>query len=72
MTQPLLPSADERHYELRYMGLFNSGRGYAFPCNEAGQVDIDRLSAKGRLNYFYARVVVGTELSMPSILRLVA
>jgi len=70
MTQ-LLPSLiDERQYELRYTGLFNAGRGYAFPCDEAGVVDIDRLSTKGRLNYFYARVVVGTELSMPSVLRL--
>jgi len=70
MTQLLSSCVDERNYELRYTGLFNAGRGYAFPCNEVGVVDIDRLTTRGRLNYFYARVVVGTELSMPSIMRL--
>ena len=32
-------------YELRFQSLFNEGRGYAFPCDAAGHVDMDSLSA---------------------------
>ena len=60
-------AACEAHYELRFISLFNRGRGYAFPCDAAGHVEIDDLSARSRSNYFYARVVVGNELSVPTI-----
>jgi len=52
-------------YELRFSGLLHPGRGYAFPCDASGHVDIDALSEAGRLNYFYARALVGRELSWP-------
>ena len=54
-------------YELRFLSLFNSGRGYAFPCDAAGHVVIDDLSDRGRSNYFYARTVIGNELSVPTV-----
>jgi len=57
----------EARYELRFINLFNRGRGYAFPCDVEGHVEIDDLSVRGRSNYFYARVVVGNELSVPTI-----
>lgn len=53
--------------ELRYRSLFNEGRGYAFPCDDAGHVDMDNLSEIGRSNYFYARAVVGRELALPVV-----
>jgi hypothetical protein len=52
-------------YELRFLGLFNPGRGYAFPCDATGRVDIDSLCERARTNYFYARSVVGRELHAP-------
>jgi hypothetical protein len=36
----------EAHYELRFISLFNRGRGYAFPCDAEGRVEIDDLSAQ--------------------------
>ena len=57
----------EAGYELRFSGLFNRGRGYAFPCDAQGHVDIDELTDQARINYFYARAVVGTELSAPIV-----
>jgi hypothetical protein len=54
-------------YELRFQSLFAEGRGYAFACDEAGHVDIDALTEKARLNYFYARTVIGRELSVPAL-----
>ncbi len=60
-------NASTLRYELRFISLFNSGRGYAFPCDAAGLVNIDELSDRGRSNYFYARAVTGNELSVPTV-----
>ena len=63
-------SACETRYVLRFTALFNRGRGFAFPCDPAGRVNIDELTDRGRTNYFYARAVVGAELSRPIVLPL--
>jgi hypothetical protein len=54
-------------YEMRFRSLFQEGRAYAFPCDADGRVDIDSLSDSARSNYFYARTVIGRELSMPAV-----
>jgi len=61
--------APQTRYELRFTGLCDTGRGYAFPCDARGQVDIDELSDRGRTNYFFARAVIGTVLSAPIVSR---
>ena len=67
MLDTLVQTPCETRYELRFTGLFNRGRGYAFPCDAQGHVDIDELSARGRINYFFACAAVGTELSAPIV-----
>lgn len=52
-------------YELRFADMFHIGRGYAFPCDAQGHVVIDELGERARLNYFYARAMVGRELFAP-------
>ena len=54
-------------YELRFVSLFDEGRGLAFPCDAQGHVDIDTLTGRARLNYFYARTVIGREFSTPAV-----
>jgi hypothetical protein len=54
-------------YELRFDHLFLPGRGYAFPCDAQGRVDMDALSERARNSYLYARALVGRETSMPSV-----
>jgi hypothetical protein len=54
-------------YELRFASLFDEGRGLAFPCDAEGHVDLDALSGRARLNYLYARTVIGREFSMPAV-----
>ena len=54
-------------YLLRFKSLFESGRGYAFPCDERGRVDLDDLSESARNNYLYARAMVGRELAVPAV-----
>ena len=54
-------------FELRFRSLFNEGRGLSFPCDAAGRVNIDALSERARLNYFYARTVIGREYFVPAV-----
>ena len=54
-------------FRLRFRSLFDSGRGYAFPCDKAGRVDLDHLSDRARNNYLYARAMVGKELAVPTV-----
>jgi hypothetical protein len=65
--RPLSLSAARAHYELRFQSLFHEGRGYAFPCDAAGRVDLDALSEKARNNYLFARTLVGRDLSVPAV-----
>ena len=55
------------NFELRFCLLFREGRAYAFPCDAQGRVDIDSLSERARSNYFYARTVIGREVSVPVV-----
>jgi len=54
-------------FQLRFQSLFDPGRGYAFPCDAKGQVDMDRLSERTRNHYLYARAMVGRELTVPTV-----
>ena len=54
-------------FQLCFRSLFDSGRGYAFPCDGAGRVDLDQLSEQARNNYYYARAMVGRELAVPAV-----
>ena len=54
-------------FELCFQSLFDSGRGYAFPCDPTGTVDLDNLSERARNNYLYARAMVGRELAVPAL-----
>jgi len=64
-------AACEARYELRFTGLINRGRGFSFPCDATGHVEIDKLPDRARINYFRARTVVGVELSAPIVLPVV-
>jgi hypothetical protein len=52
-------------FELRFADLFNPWHGYAFPCDAEGHVDIDSLGREARVNYLYARTVIGREVGAP-------
>ena len=55
------------HFQLCFRNLFDSGRGFVFPCDPEGHVDLDHLSERARNNYFYARAMIGRELSYPAV-----
>lgn len=66
-TAPMTSSNERTDYQLSFRSLFDEGRGYAFPCDAAGHVNIDELSDKARNNYLYARTVIGREFFMPAV-----
>ena len=63
------PAASSSTFEIWFASLFNEGRGLVFPCDEAGHVQIDALSDRGRSNYFFARTMLGREFATPRVLR---
>ena len=65
-TSNLLASATAG-YQLRFIDLYHRGRGYAFPCDAAGQVDLHGLSERGRDRYLHVQACVGTEYSAPVV-----
>jgi hypothetical protein len=60
-------AAEAATFELRYSSLQEQDRVFSFPCDQAGHVDIDALDALTRLNYFYARTVIGREFARPVV-----
>lgn len=54
-------------WELRFDALFEGRRGFAFPCNAEGQVDMDTLSERALNNYLYARAMMGREVAWPAV-----
>jgi hypothetical protein len=58
---------DRAAFELLFVSLFDEGRGYAFPCDAEGHVDLDALSDRLRLNYLYVRKMIGRDFCPPAV-----
>ena len=54
-------------FQLCFRSLFNSGRGFSFPCDPQGRVDLDELTDRARNNYLFARAMVGRDLAVPAV-----
>jgi hypothetical protein len=54
-------------FQLCFRSLFQSGRGFAFPCDRTGLVDLDSLTERARNNYLFARAMVGRDLATPAV-----
>jgi len=55
------------HFEVRFESLFRPGTGMSFPCDERGSVDLDALPQRARLNYLFARAMIGREYTFPAV-----
>ena len=56
-----------RGFVLRFPSLFDGGRGFAFPCDAHGEVDLQALSPRARHNYLTARGGVGRDFGLPAV-----
>jgi DNA-binding IclR family transcriptional regulator len=54
-------------FHLSFRSLFQIGRGFSFPCDASGRVDMAGLSQRARDNYLFARAMVGRELQPPAV-----
>jgi hypothetical protein len=68
MTPSTPCSTPAAAFDLLFPSLFQDGRGYAFPCDAQGHVDLDALSPQARLNYLYVRTLIGRDYATPAIL----
>lgn len=56
-----------QQYELHFQPLRETTRGYTFPCDAHGRVDMDRLAHPKLNDYLFARAFIGREFSMPAV-----
>ena len=66
-TESEMKATSSRQFLLCFRSLFHSGRGFAFPCDRQGNVDLDALSERARTNYLFARAMIGRDLAPPAI-----
>ena len=67
MTPSPADGGERSDFQLRFQSLFDAERACAFPCDAAGNVDMDALGERVRNLYLYARTVVGREFSIPRV-----
>jgi hypothetical protein len=67
VMNPNAPSVPAAEFELRFASLFDQGRGYAFPCDAQGHVDMDTLSTRALTNYLCARTLIGRDFAAPRV-----
>ena len=55
-------------HRLYFASLFDPGRALSFPCDRRGVVQLDGLSERARINYFFARASVGRDYGHPVVI----
>lgn len=56
----------QTQFLLSFQHIF-SGKRLEFPCNEVGLVVLDNLTERARVNYLYARAMMGREYLAPKV-----
>jgi len=55
-------------FELRFASLFDPGKGFSFPCDAEGHVDLDTLSERAKTNYYFAHTLIGRDYATPQVI----
>ena len=56
-------------FEVHFRSLLRRGFELIFPCDGHGRVNLDALSDRAKLDYLFARAMVGREYDSPSVCR---
>jgi hypothetical protein len=67
MSYPTTLPPSPAGFEIRFESLYQAGKCLAFPCDEKGHVEMDTLSERARMNYLYARALMGREFAAPAV-----
>lgn len=54
---------------LWFQSLTDPQRGFEFPCDAQGRVDLDCLSELARDDYFLARALIGHDYAYPTVVK---
>ena len=57
------------NHVLWYRPLSGEGRGFLFPCDADGRVNLDALNDQAKNNYLFARTAKGREFATPAVRR---
>ena len=68
-TDDMRPSSQlvDRQFQLWFRPLSISAPALAFTCDATGHVDLDSLDQRERLNYLFARTLVGRDFDRPTV-----
>lgn len=66
MPQPRAPRARGFRWQARFQSFRDERLSLEFPC-ALGRVELDELSDRARIDYLFARAVVGYELEYPFV-----
>lgn len=59
--------ATGRRYELHFQSMLQRSRDWTFPCDSEGHVDMNAMTERDRINYLFARALMGIDLDLPRI-----
>lgn len=65
-----VPLCAGQHYELHFAAAHPGGHAYTFLCDEHGRVDLNALTEHDKVEYLFARALVGRDLVRPVVVRL--
>lgn len=63
------PSSSVHAFEIRFRSRQLRGRTLAFPCDAAGNVDLDSLDDEGKRDYLFARIMCRRDCIDPEVIR---
>jgi len=69
MTMQHSSVASAASYQIRFASLRTSTPALTFRCDARGNVELDALDEKARLDYLFARALVGRNFARPAIVR---
>ncbi|HEY6355547.1 MAG TPA: hypothetical protein VIY30_13745 [Burkholderiaceae bacterium] len=57
----------EPEFEVHFRSLLRRGLELIFPCDGEGRVNLDALSDRAKVDYLFARAMVGREYAGPAV-----
>ena len=60
-------SVSHSRFQIRFQSLKDEQLALEFPCDAEGRVELDGLSDRARIDYLFARAVVGGEFRRPTV-----
>ena len=69
MTATPTSISNTSHFQIHFRSLLLQGGTVAFPCDDHGTVDMDRLSEAGLREYLFARIMTRLDHLRPEVVQ---